>query len=69
MQGEGDYTVVGNDISNIETLRSVIRNQFDRNIVVNFSNQVKESRYTSTCTFINIYALSLSKNFHLQNIS
>ena len=55
MQGEGDYTVVGNDISNIETLRSVIRNQFDRNIVVNFSNQVKESRYTSTCTctFIN----------------
>ena len=65
MQGEGDYTVVGNDISNIETLRSVIRNQFDRNIVVKFTNQVKEGRYTSTCTCINVYALSLSQNFHL----
>ena len=41
-QGEGDCTLVGNDIANIEALRSVVRNQFDRNVVVNFSNQVRK---------------------------
>ncbi|XP_019849311.1 PREDICTED: actin-related protein 5-like [Amphimedon queenslandica] len=38
-RGENDFTLVGNDIGNIESLRSSIKNQFDRNVVTNFSNQ------------------------------
>jgi actin-related protein 5 len=38
-RGEADYTLVGNDIANVETLRSSIKNQFDKNVVINFSNQ------------------------------
>lgn len=38
-KGEGDYTVVGNDIANLETLHSSLRNQFDKNVVLNFTNQ------------------------------
>jgi actin-related protein 5 len=40
-RGEADYTLVGNDIANVETLRSSIKNQFDKNVVINFSNQVR----------------------------
>ena len=39
MQGEGDGTCIGNDITHIEAVRSSLRNQFDRNLVFNFGHQ------------------------------
>ena len=38
-QGETDCVLVGNDIPHIEAVRSTLKNQFDRNVVVNFSYQ------------------------------
>ena len=38
-QGESDYTCIGNDITNVEAVRSSLRNQFDKNLVSNFVYQ------------------------------
>lgn len=38
-KGESDCTCIGNGITNVEAVRSSLRNQFDRNIVVNFACQ------------------------------
>ncbi|KAL5467704.1 hypothetical protein EMCRGX_G031967 [Ephydatia muelleri] len=38
-RGESDCTCIGNNITNVEAVRSSLRNQFDRNIVVNFACQ------------------------------
>ena len=38
-QGESDYTCIGNDITNVEAVRSSLKNQFDRNLVSNFVYQ------------------------------
>ena len=39
-QGEGDITIAGNDITNIEVVRSSVRTQFDQNIVTHYGCQV-----------------------------
>ena len=39
VQGESDYLCVGNDITHVEAVRSTLKTQFDRNVVVNFSSQ------------------------------
>ena len=39
-QGEGDITIAGNDIANIEVVRSSVRTQFDQNIVTHYGCQV-----------------------------
>lgn len=33
---------MGNDITNVEAVRSTLKNQFDKNVVVNFSVQVSQ---------------------------
>lgn len=38
-RGESDYTCIGNDITNVEAVRSSLKSQFDRNIVSNFVYQ------------------------------
>ena len=38
-QGESDYTCIGNDITNVEAVRSSLKNQFDRDLVSNFVYQ------------------------------
>ena len=39
LQGESDYTCIGNDITNVEAVRSSLKSQFDRNVVSNFLSQ------------------------------
>lgn len=39
MQGEADCVCIGNDITSVEAVRSTLKNQFDRNVVTNFSYQ------------------------------
>ena len=39
IQGESDYTCIGNDITNVEAVRSSLKSQFDRNLVSNFAYQ------------------------------
>lgn len=39
VQGEADCVCIGNDITNVEAVRSTLKNQFDRNVVSNFSYQ------------------------------
>ena len=46
MQGEADYICVGNDITNVEAVRSTLRSQFDHNLVTNFSNQEQVFDYS-----------------------
>lgn len=38
-KGEGDITIAGNDITNIEVVRSSVRTQFDQNIVTHYGCQ------------------------------
>ena len=38
-QGEADCVCIGNDITHVEAVRSTLKNQFDRNIVANFTYQ------------------------------
>lgn len=45
-QGESDYTCIGNDITNVEAVRSSLKNQFDRNLVSNFVYQEQIFDYT-----------------------
>ncbi len=37
---------VGNDITHVEAVRSTLKTQFDRNVVVNFSSQEQVLDYT-----------------------
>ena len=46
MQGEADCAYAGNDISHVEAVRSTLKNQFDRNVVSNFSCQEQLLDYT-----------------------
>lgn len=38
-QGESDSVCIGNSITNVEAVRSTLKNQFDRNVVANFQYQ------------------------------